>query len=236
MRCQGGMLALALACAIAGCRDEVAQRRTEIMQNADAALNHILEKGPKADPVKYLQEADRLIGAIPDAAERREVIEMWMDRLLSFDFSRLNFDRWCRVDMYIRTRYINLLFGGLAARRSKPEYFAYRIKLMEWWRRQLNRIRPWQVAGNEKIFEMPNLGDSERRTLYRVGATSYEFELHNLEKEAIDLNELYTTKEEAAKIRAMVEKFLGRPIRPREELEKDFNDTHHVEFTDTYNL
>ena len=58
----------------------------------------------------------------------------------------------------------------------------------------------------------------------------------NLEKEAIDLKELYTTKEEAAKIRAMVEKFLGRPIRPREELEKDFTDTHHVEFTDTYDL
>ena len=236
MRNQVGILALAIACAIVGCRDEVARRRAEIMENADAALNHILEKGPKADPGKYLQEADRLIGAIPDAAERREVIEIWMDRLLSFDFSRLNFDRWYRVDMYIRTRYINLLFGGLAARRSTPEYFAYRIKLMEWWRRQLNRIRPWQVEGKEKIFETPNLGDSERRTLYRVGATSYEFELHNLEKEAIDLKELYTTKEEAAKIRAMVEKFLGRPIRPREELEKDFTDTHHVEFTDTYDL
>ena len=236
MRNQVGILALAIACAIVGCRDEVARRRAEIMENADAALNHILEKGPKADPGKYLQEADRLIGAIPDAAERREVIEIWMDRLLSFDFSRLNFDRWYRVDMYIRTRYINLLFGGLAARRSTPEYFAYRIKLMEWWRRQLNRIRPWQGEGKEKIFETPNLGDSERRTLYRVGATSYEFELHNLEKEAIDLNELYTTKEEAARIRAMVEKFLGRPIRPREELEKDFTDAHHVEFTDTYNL
>ena len=236
MRCKGGMLMLAIACAIVGCRDEVARRRAEIMKNADAALNHILEKGPKADPGKYLQEADRLIGAIPDAAERREVIEMWMDRLLSFDFSGLSFDRWCRVDMYIRTRYINLLFGGLAARRSKPEYFAYRIKLMEWWRRQLNRIRPWQVEGKEKIFETPNLGVNGRRVLYRAGATSYEFERHNLEKEAIDLKEVSTTKDEAARIRAMLEKFLGRPIRPREELEKDFTDTHHVEFTDTYNL
>ena len=230
------MFALAIVCAIVGCRDEFAQRRAEIMKNADAALNHILEKGSKADPGKYLQEADRLIDSIPDEAERREVIEMWMDRLISFDFPRLNFDRWYRVDIYIRTLYVKLLLDRLVINRSKPEYFEYRIKLMSWWRNQLNRIRPWQVAGKEKIFETPNLGASERRTLYRVGATSYEFELHNLEKEAIDLNELYTTKEEAARIRAMVEKFLGRPIRPREELEKDFTDAHHVEFTDTYNL
>jgi hypothetical protein len=107
---------------------------------------------------------------------------------------------------------------------------------MEWWRRQLNRTRPWQVAGKEKIFVTPNLGDSERRTLYRIGATSYEFELHNLEKEAIDLKELYTTKEEAAKIRAMVEKYVGRQIRSSEQLYKDSQDKRHVEFTDTYNL
>ena len=218
------------------CRDEVARQSAEIMENADAALNHILEKGPKADPGKYLQEADRLIDAISDASERRKVVEMWMDRLLSFDFSRLNFDRWYSTDIYIRTIYVKLLFDRLAVKRSKPEHFEYRIKLMRWWRSQLNRLRPWQVEGKEKIFETPSLGAKERRSLYRAGATSYEFELHNLEKEAIDLNELYTTKEEAAKIRAMVEKFLGRPIRPREELEKDFTDTHHVEFTDTYDL
>ena len=234
MKHKAGMVVLAIVCAIVGCRDEVAGRRAEIMKNADAALNHILEKGSKADPEKYLQEADRLIDAIPDAAERREVVEMWMDRLLSFDFSRLNFERWYRADIYIRTMYVKLLFDRLVIKRSKPECFEHRIKLMRWWRSQLNRLR----SGNstEKTSDMTNLNPEERKSLYRAGATSYEFELHRLEKEVIDLKELYTTKDEAARIRAMVEKFLGRPIRPRDELEKDFNDMHHVEFTDTYNL
>ena len=228
------LLAFVTICAVSGCRDGAAQRRVEIMKNADAALNEIVGNGPKADPEKYLQAAGRSIDAISDAAERREVIEMWMDRLLSFDFSRLNFDRWYRADIYIRTVYVKLLFNRLAINQLKPEHFEYRIKLMEWWRSQLNRLRPGHRA--EDMSDMANLEAGGRKALYRAGATSYEFELHRLEKEVIDLKEPYTTKDEAAEIRAMVEKFLGRPIRPREELGKDFNDTHHVEFTDTYNL
>ena len=228
------LVLLAVACVILGCRDEVARHRAEIFKNADAALNQIVEKGPQSNPETYLQVADRLIDAISSATARREVIEAWMEQLLSFDFSRLNFDRQYRVDCYIRMKYRSLLLDKLAVNRCKPEYFAYQIRLMEWWRNQLNRLRPGQRTG--KMSDMANLDAAERRGLYRIGATSYEFELHRLEKEVIDLKEPHTTKDETAKIRAMVEKFLGRPIRPREELGKDFNDTHHVEFTDTYNL
>ena len=228
------LLAFVVICAVAGCYDEVAQRRAEILKNADAALNQIVEKGPQSNPETYLQVADCLIDSISDATARREVIEAWMEQLLSFDFSRLNLDRQYRVDCYIRMKYRSLLLDKLAVSRCKPEYFAYQIRLMERWRNQLNRFRLGQETG--KTSDMANLDAVERRGLYRAGATSYEFELYHLEKEVIDLKEPHTTRDETAKIRAMVEKFLGRPIRPREELEKDFNDTHHVEFTDTNNL
>ena len=227
------LVLLAVACMILGCRDEVAQRYEEIMNNVDAATKVAAERGWRPPLGEYRDTAYRLVSSIKDEQERRKAIEAWMDRLLEFDFSHLTYSHQYDVDYYIRYEYdklINLLPGNGF---NKPMNFEHRIKLLGWWRKQLNRFKP--KHRRDKISDANNPEVDTWRSMYFGNIVCYEMALHDLEQDAINVVR-YAAKDDTTKIRAMVEKYVGRQIRSSEQLYKDSQDKRHVEFTDTYNL
>ena len=164
----------------------------------------------------------------------------WIDELMSVDVSDMNYRRQGDAfdDMY------NLIEDDILAiiRKSGVPLamvWEVRIRLLEWMRKELNRIKPSGPLPNgiEWTGHGLNVQDlrvdkefSDWRRRFKRNATRYERYIQRLEGQWFEFETRHCSAKEKEAIRDLLRKFIRRPIRSEQELLRDFKERRAMEF------
>lgn len=165
------------------------------------------------------------IQRLTNVTQRLECIRYFVDKLLSLRLGHLSYWRqWNVVDYVIRhvdesRGYFSQLPGGW------EERYDVELRLLEWQKEQIERVKPKRrvkdpYAYDSRISEMEFQGWC---IIYYGGMDAYESRLRNLEG-FLPVNKRRIPDDEWGRIVEKVENYLGRPIRTKEQLRRDFKE------------
>ena len=225
-----------------GADDAIITNPTEIVSRIHQMTNDVFAR---AEMKGFLDSSDVLksIYAVTNETIKLEMISHLMDCALSLDVSSLNYCRQFNALWSIKRMMDNVVLIGLRSRRKYDFnsycelYYAYRLRLLEWQRQQIKRTNPKNRIENPNMFVSPE--EEEERSYWQEihygGIVNYEAELSVVETDyshqARDMS-----KETSDRVKAMIENFLGRPIRTKEQLRADFKAKRNAEFLEKEDL
>ena len=185
------------------------------------------------------RNVSKSISAITNDETRLELLDKLSDCVLSFDVSSLSYYHQNNALYSIEDIMKNVVFGNFPGRYQMgldayyELYYDYKLRLMEWRRRQIRRTAPKHRIEHPYVI-LDEAEDEERqwwRQIHFHGMVCYEGDLRMLEGES----QLYMrriSKESADRIRAKIENYLGRPLRTLDQLKADGKSKRRVEFTE----
>ena len=179
------------------------------------------------------------ISAITNDDVRMEFVDKLSECLVSLDISRLSYRDQHNAIRSVEDAMNDVVIGNLPSRNvigldaSYELRFDYRLRWMDWWRRQIKRTAPTRHIKN------PNLCVNEAefnerqwwREIHFQGIVCYEMSLSGLEQEFQHLMQRMSPAV-AERIKAKIENYLGRPIRTIQQIRDDLKAKRRVEFTE----
>jgi hypothetical protein len=180
------------------------------------------------------------IDSISNNVARIAYYNSLLDEMLSLDISDIGYHR-----QYSIVRNIWDLTNKLSYRLKKAgltivEAWEAKFRALAWQRKQLERLKPvgpmpkglaLSKGGGLLVLDL-EVGKKYRswRSCYTSIATDYEIYIRHLEGHTFYVDTLRSTEEEKEKLREMLRKYIGRPIRSKEELDRDAKNNTAMEF------
>lgn len=214
------VLAIALFLATAfGCREKCEREVFDSVEELGFAL---LSHESAQELTSRLQTC---IADIADDAQRQEAIRLLMKRLLSVPLA----DKPYSCQMQVMRRISDLITLSVAyrcVRMDEPELRCeIRLALVDWWRNQLIRLKPtWRSAKAVLDWKSPVESQKYRewRSCYMASFLSYRSLVNRVEFWWYPEDENRFGEEVAKRLKAQIEKTLGRPLRKEKHLPEDW--------------
>ena len=147
--------------------------------------------------------------------------------------SRAIHDLWKLVDLKISV-------GLQSLKLSVVDVWNAKLRALAWRRKQLERLKPIgpmpkglavSKGGGLLVLDLEvDKKYSSWRSCHKSTASDYENYIRHLEGHTFYIDTLRSTEEEKEKLREMLRKYIGRPIRSKEELDRDAKNNTAKEF------
>ena len=219
----------------------VSTNTVDIKENIRLLCESLEKKGPTAEYYAFSMNLYKSVTNITDATAAVMAIDAWMDGLFQVDLSHLSYKEQAEIDE-LMGRIVNNAFGYMKsvnltrAQRSDLGFekeIEYGIKYLKWKRLRIKCLRPKQHLQKEPTpAEMGEDAYNEWRTwhhLYYDGMDEYEYRLRNIEW-IFSYRTFGASSNTVARARAMVEEYIGRPIRTDAQCREDSRLKRHVEY------
>ena len=207
-----------LALAVVGCDGGKDPFLRKVEKEADSAIRRLGEPNVR-DP---LDRVGDLIQSETNRAVRAACYRMLQDKLCGIDLQDDDYERQCRVFLTVWSWLLPYRWSE-SERWTIEDESRSNVRQFKWMRRVLDR---WKVmASNGEAArlkkENPVKFESWRRA-YRYCLSDYESYTSSFERTFdSDCKFYHATAEECARAKALVEAFLGRSMRTREEVLQD---------------
>ena len=178
------------------------------------------------------------VHAITNDSERLELLDQLADCVMSVDVSSFDYHKQFNSLFSIKSVMEDVVMLGLPTWRVhgydeyyEKYYYKYKLRYLAWQRAQIKRTSPKHRIENPYLIT--DWAEEEERSYWRQihysGIVNYEAQLNVIETDyphqARDMS-----KETADRVKSMIEDFLGRPIRTKEQLRADFKAKRNAEF------
>ena len=216
----------------------------DIKENIRLMCDSLDKKGPTAEFYALSMNLYKSVTNITDATSAVMACDAWLDALFQADLSHLSYKKQAEIDEVIG-RIVKNALGYMKgvnltrAQRCELEYekdIEYRIKYLKWMRRRIKCLRPKNRLSKE--LSPAEVGEKAYdewltwRHLYYDGMDQYEFWLRDLEQMLPHWSRGVPSNT-VARVTAMVEEHIGRPIRTEAQCREDFRLKRHVEYFET---
>ena len=238
----GGMLF------VLGCTekpDEVSRKQDDLLADPAAIIARMNQMTNEVFSLR--QHQGRLdfrglsasLAAITNDNERLDLASKLTDCVLALDVSELSYHDQHNALVSIVRIMENVVFPNLLSRNKVgldvfyELEFDYKLRLMDWRRRQIKRTAPKHRIKNPNVI-LDEAEDEERlwwREIHYSGISCYEGRLMVLEQDFHCLSPRLS-QETADRIRVKIENYLGRPLRTMKQMREDFKAKRRVEFTE----
>ena len=165
----------------------------------------------------------------------------WTDELMALDISDIGYYQQSRAihDMWELVH--GKISGGLRlSKLSVVDVWDVKLRVLAWQRKQLERLKPIgplpkglevTKGGVLNVLDLKvNAKYSDWLSCYKSAASNYESQIRHMEGHTFYVDTLRSTEEEKEKLREMLRKYIGRPIRSEEELRRDAKNNTAMEF------
>ena len=184
------------------------------------------------------------IHAITNDAVRLELLDQLTDCVLSVDVSSFDYHKQFNSLFSIKSVMEDVVMVELPGwwdhgfdEYYEKYYYKYKLRYLAWQRAQIKRTSPKHRIENPYVIQ--DWAEEEERSYWRQihysGIVNYEAQLNVIETDyphqARDMS-----KETADRVKAMIEDYLGRPIRNKEQLDADFKAKRNAEFLEKEDL
>ena len=217
----------------------VSTNTVDIKENIRLMCDSLEKKGPTAEYYAFSMNLYRSVTNITDANAAVMAIDEWMDALFQVDLSHLSYKEQAEMDE-VMGRFVNNAFGYMKsanltrAQRSDLGFekeIEYGVKYLKWKRLRIKCLRPkHRVEDITTVLDIE--ADRERlrwHHLYYDGMDEYENRLRNIEW-IFSYRTFGASSNTVARARAMVEEYIGRPIRTEAQCREDSRLKRHVEY------
>jgi len=207
-----------LAVAVLGCEQREPPLLREVEKAADRAIARLGEPNLR-DP---LWQVDSLIESNTNQSVRATCLRILQDKLLAVELRGDDYARLGRAFWWVWVGLMPYRWSETGRWTILDECNA-RIRQFGWMRRELNRWKAMSANGTAGLLkkENPHRFEIWRRS-YRKCLNDYESLVSSFERTFDSDCAFYkSTDKERARAKALVEAFLGRPLRTKEELDKD---------------
>lgn len=241
-----GLIWISLAVVFLGCGDESNLSESDDLTCSDLTKIVITPEKVKEglDRICRVYEAEQedqapcdldgfaQIQRLSNVTQRLECVRYYVDKLLSLHIGHLSYWRqWNAVDYVTRhvdesRGYFSQLPGGW------EERYDVELRLLEWQKEQIERVKPKRRVKAPYSYDSW-MSEKEFQgwcIIYYGGMDSYESRLRNLEG-LLPLNRRRIPENEWERIVDKVENYLGRPIRTKEQLRRDFKEKKRMVYT-----
>ena len=190
----------------------------EIEEEIDSAI----AKLGNLDVLRPWHGFDEKIRAISNRTVRVACYQMRSDKLESIEIVGEDFDRSIRLFRAISLGLADCVDAGRMALTLEGEYNA-QIRHIRWMRRELDRVRAKKWKAVDEMDSDEYVMYVKWRNFYRVCLGLYENRLAMLER-GFDEDCLFyrSSPKEQERVRKMIEKVIGRPVRTKAEIDADF--------------
>ena len=240
------ILALCLMAVVIGCSEKQADKAQqklndvssppEIVRLMDRMTNDFFASETRSGNLDYSQIAGSLL-SVSNAEVKLQLLDQLMGRILSLDISVFDYRTQCNAMSSVETVANDVVLRGLYSRRRASLedyhelYYDFQLRYLDWMRKQIQRTAPKHRVDDPEAYvdgiRQENL--FWWRRLHYGSISSYESKLSSLES----FYHAYARRissDSAERIKRRIERFLGRPIRTREQIMQDSKDGRHVEF------
>ena len=213
----------------------------DIKENIRLMCDSLEKKGASAEFFSLASNLYNSLTSITDATIVVTLCDARLDALFEVDFSHFSYKEQSRI-VEIIDRNVDQAFSymkNLNLSRSQRrdldfgKEIEYGIKHLKWKRGLIKRLRPKQHLQKEPTpAEMGEDAYNEWRTwhhLYYDGMDEYEYRLRNIEW-IFSYRTFGASSNTVARARAMVEEYIGRPIRTDAQCREDSRLKRHVEY------
>ena len=211
----------------------------DIKENIRLMCDSLGKTGASAGFFSLASDLYNSLTSVTDATIAVMLCDARLDALFEVDFSHFSYKEQARIDELIR-RNVDQAFGYLKGVKLPRDQWhelcfekeiEYEIKYLKWKRRLIKRLRPkHRVEDITTVLDIK--ADEERRIwshLYYDGMDEYENRLRSVER-IFSYRTFGVSSNTVARARAMVEEFIGRPIRTEAQCREDFRLKRHVEY------
>jgi len=217
----------------------VSTNTVDIKENIRLMCDSLEKKGVTAEYSDLVMNFYKSMTNITDAATLVMLCDARMDALFEVDFSNFSYEEQSTIEEMIRRsvdqvfRYMENINLSRSQRRDLEfeKEIEYEIKYLKWKRRLIKRLRPKHRV--EDITTVLDIKADEERSwwshLYYDGMNEYEYRLRNIEQ-MLPYRARGVPSNTVARVMAMVEEYIGRPIRTEAQCREDSRLKRHVEY------
>ena len=225
--------------------DEVSRKQGDTLANPSAIIARMNQMTNEVFSLRHHQGRldfrglSASLAAITNDNERIDLASKLTDCVLSLDLSQLSYQNQVNAMISIENIIRRVVMDNLPGRyqmgldASYELDFDFRLRLMDWRRRQIRRTVPKHRIEHPYVI-LDEAEDEERqwwRQIHFHGMVCYEGELRTLETDYQYISPRLSP-EAAERIKVKIENYLGRPIRTKQQLKDDFKAKRNVEFTE----
>jgi len=214
-------LAVLLALTAMGCNRQQDPFFRKVEKEAERAIQRLGDPDVR-EPFFWI---DKLIGAETNRAVRTSCLRILQDKLLAIELRGNDYERSCRVYCLVWPRLMPYRWNE-NGRWTIEDDCRSRIRQFGWMRRELDRWKAMVDNGEAARLKKENLKKFESwRRAYLKCLSDYESTLPMFEQQFEGRCRSYNaTAEERARAKALVEAFLGRPMRTKDEVRRDWQE------------
>jgi len=211
----------------------------DIKENIRLMCDSLEKKGATAEFYGLASNLYNSMTSITDATVAVMLCDARLDALFNVDFSHFPYKEQAVIDELIG-RSFNGALGYLkgvnltSAQWCELEFekeIEYGIKYLKWKRHRIKCLRPkHRVEDITTVLDIE--ADKERSSwshLYYDGMDEYEYRLRNIER-MFSCRTRGVSSNTVSRAAAMVEEYIGRPIRTEAQCREDFKLKRHVEY------
>ena len=211
----------------------------DIKENIRLMCDSLEKKGASAEFFSLASNLYNSLTSITDATIVVTLCDARLDALFEVDFSHFSYKEQSRI-VEIIDRNVDQAFSymkniNLSRSQRRDLDFGkeieYGIKHLKWKRGLIKRLRP-----KHRVEDITTVRDIEADTeslswshLYYDGMDEYEYRLRNIEW-IFSYRTFGASSNTVARARAMVEEYIGRPIRTDAQCREDSRLKRHVEY------
>ena len=213
----------------------------DIKENIRLMCDSLGKTGASAGFFSLASNLYNSLTSVTDATIAVMLCDARLDALFEVDFSHFSYKEQARIDELIR-RNVDQAFGYLKGVKLPRDQWhelcfekeiEYEVKYLKWKRHRIKCLRPKQRL--QKAPTPAEVGEDAYnewliwRDLYYDGMDEYEHRLRNIER-MFSCRTRGVSSNTVARVRAMVEEYIGRPIRTEAQCREDFRLKRHVEY------
>lgn len=219
----------------------VSTNTVDIKENIRLMCDSLGKTGASAEFFSLASNLYNSLTSVTDATIAVMLCDARLDALFEVDFSHFPYKEQARIDELIR-RNVDQAFGYLkGVKLPRDEWYElcfkkdieYEIKYLKWKRLRIKRLRPRKRLQKEPTpAEVGEDAYNEWliwRDLYYDGMNEYEYRLRNIEQ-MLPHRARGVSSNTVARVKAMVEEYIGRPIRTETQCREDSRLKRHVEY------
>ncbi len=211
----------------------------DIKENIRLMCDSLGKTGASAEFFSLASNLYNSLTSVTDATIAVMLCDARLDALFEVDLSHFSYKEQAKIDELIR-RNVDQAFGYLkGVKLPRDEWYElcfkkdieYEIKYLKWKRLRIKRLRPKHRV--EDITTVLDIKADEERSwwshLYYDGMNEYEYRLRNIEQ-MLPYRARGVPSNTVARVMAMVEEYIGRPIRTEAQCREDSRLKRHVEY------
>ena len=214
-------LGVLLAMATVGCDRQKDPFLREVEKESDRAIRRLRDPNVR-NPFYWV---DKLIGSETNRSTRATCLRIFQDRLCAVRLSGDDYKQQCLIFGDVWPRLMPYRWSESGRWTIEDECNA-KVRQFGWMRRELDRWKAMVDNGEAARLKKENLKKFESwRRAYLKCLSDYESTLPMFEQQFEGRCRSYNaTAEERARAKALVEAFLGRPMRTKDEVRRDMRE------------